>query len=112
MVHAVRRVRVVVDGVEWLGVHHGVGFRFEASDGRVIESHDGILDPPYPIDAYRLGEYAASIGADVIALENIIFASDDTRAFERCLPVLMERGLIVADYRPKGGGLARYTVKG
>lgn len=104
------RVELELVDVTWRGVRHGIGYRFEASDGRVVEAHDSIKAPPYPFDAYRLEQYADAIGVQLASVENVTFSVDDTLAFERCLALLEELGQIRRVERPRSGGLNRYVM--
>jgi uncharacterized protein DUF6896 len=82
-----------VDGVRWSYRKHGLGYTFEeTAGGRLVEAHDFITAPPFPIDAYRLQCYLESLGESEVSLGDQRFATADIHALQRGLAALRDRG--------------------
>lgn len=95
-----RRVALCVDGVAWGGTRHGNGYRFESSDGRILEAHDCIREQPYPIDAYRLSVYALSRSATARQADSDEANSNEER-MHFLLLALEQAGVVVRDVRAR-----------
>ena len=105
------RVALEIDGEAWVGFRHGSGYRFASADGRVVQAHDRIALAPYPIDAYRVMEYAESLGVSSVWGDDGRPVELETRALEASMGRLVSRGLLVHGTRlARPVGLARYVV--
>ncbi len=94
------RVALCVNGVAWGGTRHGKGYRFESSDGRILEAHDCIQEQPYPIDAYRLSVYALSRSATA-RRDRRDEASSSEERMHSLLLTLEQSGVVVRDVRAR-----------
>jgi hypothetical protein len=107
-----RRVELRIGGITWHGSVHGMGYRFEAEDGSVIEAHDRIQEAPYPIDAYRTAVYAQSRGIQAITSLNSPAVEPEPETLDPLLPFLEQAGVLVRDVRVAPPRTPRYLVVG
>ena len=107
-----RNVDLNVRGVAWHGVLHGMGYRFEAEDGRVIEAHDRIQEPPFPVDGYRIAVYASSCGVRAIVFSDLPAVTPEPEEVGRLLPLLERAGFVARDVRVESFRPPRYLIVG
>ncbi len=105
-----QRVDIRVGEHFWHGARHGAGFRFESDDSRVVEAHDGILRAPYPIEAYRLSEYAQSLRLTTLSVGRHTSVTSEPEGIDAALPPLVGVGVLVRDDRVVRNGLQRYIA--
>lgn len=97
-----RTVKVVACGQRWLGVRHGAGYCFTGADGRIIDAHDQLAAPPFPIDPHAVVQYAQSRGLSAMRHDGALIPVEH-RAVGAGLRGLTAVGVLEADRRPPAG---------
>lgn len=105
------RVSLEIGDTTWEGFRHGLGYRFASADGRVVEAHDRIASSPYPIDAYRVLEYAESTGVESVWADNGRRVEIEDGPLQDALVRLVSTGWLEVDTRVQHPtGLGGYIV--
>lgn len=94
----------------WQFIRHGKGFRFEGlPDGTVVDIL--IYKPREPefFDAFRLSEYAKSVGMNQLAYAESVVDATSEQALEIQLASLLERGFLTK--HPSDKHLYRFVKK-
>jgi hypothetical protein len=98
-------------GVSWRFTRHGMGFTFEADDGRVVNAHEFIDHHPYPIDAYRIQLYCESVGLAALSVDSTTIDISDIWSIESGLDKLISIGLLRLDDRSRVSGPKSYVIQ-
>lgn len=75
------------------------GSERERADGRIVDAHDQLAAPPFPIDPHRVVQYARSLGLSVLGHDGASIPLDH-RAVGVGLRGLAAVGVLEADARP------------